>query len=83
MHNYVFSIGHQIISYTETSHTMSVRGNGTISPNDCDATPLLNIYTIPRTPAQADSISDVSEPPQGPSYPYTANLSSEEYGLIS
>ena len=56
---------------------MSVCGNDAIPPNECDATPPPDIDTIPRTPAQADSISDVSEPWQVPSSPSNANFSPE------
>ena len=57
---------------------MSVCGNDAISPNECDSTPPPDIYTIPRTPAQADIISDVSEPSQGSSHPSSAKLLPEE-----
>ena len=66
---YVFLIGHQIISYlfsyfqnTQTSHDMSVCGNDAISPSECDTTKSPDIDTIPLTPSQDNSISDVSEP---------------------
>ena len=62
---------------------MSVCGNDTISPNEWDATPPQDIDTNPRTHSQADSISDVYEPSQGPSHPSNDNLSPEESGLIS
>ena len=67
---------------TQTSHAMSVCGNAAISTNECDATLPLNISTIPRTPYRYDSISDVSEPSQGPSHPSNTNSSPEEYGLV-
>ena len=51
---------------------MSVFGNGKISPDDCDSTTSSDIEKIPPTPDQADSISDVSEPLQGP--PHTSNV---------
>ena len=68
--------------HTQTSHAMSVCGNDVISPNECGATPPLDIDTIPRTPSQAYSSSDVSEPLQVSSHPSNANFSPEEYGLI-
>ena len=45
---------------------MLVCGNDAISTNKFDAIPQPDIYIIPRTPDQADSISDVYEPSQGP-----------------
>ena len=51
---------------------MSFFVDNSISTNECDATPPPDIDTIPRTPDQFDSISDVSEPFQGISYPSNA-----------
>ena len=61
---------------------MSVCVNDLIPPNECDATTPPDIDKIPCTPAHADSISNVSETSQVPSYPSNTNFSQEEYGLI-
>ena len=58
---------------------MSVCGNDTISPNECDATPPPDMETITRTLHQYDSISDVSEPLQVQSHPSNSNSSQEQY----
>ena len=54
---------------------MSVCGNDVISPNEYDTTPPPDIDTIPRTPAQYYSISDLYQPYQGPSRPSKNNSS--------
>ena len=51
---------------------MSVCGNDTISPNDCDTSPPPDIDTIQNSPVQDYSISDVFEPSQGPFHHYNA-----------
>ena len=56
---------------------MLVSVNDTISPNECGATPPLDIVTIPRTTSQADSTSDMYEPLQGPSHSFNSNFSPE------
>ena len=48
-------------------------GNKTTSLNECDTTPPPDIDTIPRTPDQANIISDVYGPSKGPSHPYNSN----------
>ena len=52
---------------------MSVFYNDAISPNEYDSTPPQDIYTVPHTPDQPGSTSDVSGPLQGPSHTSYAN----------
>ena len=59
--------------HTQTSHAMSVCGNDVISPNECGATPPLDIDTIPHNRSQYDSITDVYEPSKVPSHTSNAN----------